>query len=411
MKRALSLFLCSGLAAQAPVTLASLESLALKNNPSVAQAEAAVRVAEGRARQAGLYPNPVMGANGDEIAGGPIIRGGEIGGFFEQRIVTGGKLRLSRQAAERETAEAVQHAAREKLRVTNTVRMLFYQALGEQNLIGIRTQALDLANEAAWITAQLANTGQADRTDQLGAGIDVQRAEIALIQMRNARERTWRQLAAAVNAPSLNPGPLEGDLETLPVLNIDQALEKIYAENPDVRAAEVNTTRADLLLRRAQREPLPDIQVRGGVRYNRELLEIGPLGGRRPVGREGFFDIGVEIPVFNRNQGNIAAARAEAERARLSVVRTRLSLRARLAEVHREYLDASAATARYKEKMIPLATQSVDLLTKNYQQMAAAYPQVLVARRNLLQLREEYVMALVQAWQRAVEVQGLLVIP
>ena len=46
------------------------------------------------------------------------------------------------------------------------------------------------------------------------------------------------------------------------------------------------------------------------MRYNRELLESGP-SGLRPVGREGFFDIGVQIPLFNRNQGAVAAARAD----------------------------------------------------------------------------------------------------
>ena len=40
--------------------------------------------------------------------------------------------------------------------------------------------------------------------------------------------------------------------------------------------------------------------------------------------------------------------------------------------------------------------------------MAAAYPQVLIAQRNLFQLQEDYVTALVAAWQRAVEIQGLL---
>src|SRR5215831_14956228 len=68
------------------------EQLALQNNPTLAQATAAVRAASGKTLQAGLYPNPIIGVTGDENTPGPVIRGGEFGGFVEQRIVTAGKL-------------------------------------------------------------------------------------------------------------------------------------------------------------------------------------------------------------------------------------------------------------------------------------------------------------------------------
>jgi cobalt-zinc-cadmium efflux system outer membrane protein len=40
--------------------------------------------------------------------------------------------------------------------------------------------------------------------------------------------------------------------------------------------------------------------------------------------------------------------------------------------------------------------------------MAAAYPQVIITQRNLFQLQEDYIATLVSAWQRSVEIQGLL---
>src|ERR1700690_4452112 len=86
--------------AQQPVTLADLERLALAASPSFAQRQSDVRAAAGRAQQAGKYPNPVLGASGDHVAGGPVLRGGDLGGFVEQRVVTAGKLGLQRRAAE-----------------------------------------------------------------------------------------------------------------------------------------------------------------------------------------------------------------------------------------------------------------------------------------------------------------------
>ena len=115
-----------------PVTLADLERMALERNPTIGQAKADVDAAAGLAKQAGLYPNPVVSGVGEEIARGPIIRGGEIGAGFQQRIVTAGKLGLSRKVAEQGRAMTEEAAKAQRQRVLNAVRMLYYQALSDQ---------------------------------------------------------------------------------------------------------------------------------------------------------------------------------------------------------------------------------------------------------------------------------------
>jgi outer membrane protein TolC len=112
--------------AQAPFSLADLERIALERNPAVAQGRAAIEVAAARAKQAALYPNPVVSAVGDEIAAGPIIRGGELGVGVQQRIVTAGKLALSRREAEQERLIAEESAKIDRQRLLNTVRRLYY---------------------------------------------------------------------------------------------------------------------------------------------------------------------------------------------------------------------------------------------------------------------------------------------
>src|SRR6185295_533285 len=133
------------LAQQSPRTLADLERMALAASPSLEQRAADVRAAAGRAKQAGLYPNPGLGTNGEHVAGGPVMRGGTIGGFFEQRLVTAGKLSLARRSAEQTRVVTEQMQEIERLRVLTTIRMLYYQALGEQRLIAKRKEMADLA--------------------------------------------------------------------------------------------------------------------------------------------------------------------------------------------------------------------------------------------------------------------------
>ena len=391
------------------LTLGELERMALERNPTIGQAKAAVDAAAGRVKQAGLYPNPVISAIGEEMSYGPIIRGGEIGGGVEQRIVTAGKLGLSRKVAEQSRFEMEEAAKAQRQRVLNAVRSLYYQALGEQYIVQVRTRLVTLAGEAVRISKELVNVGQADQPDQLAADVESKRIDLELIDTRDKQDRTWRQLAAIVNLPDLKRVPLVGDLEAIPRLEIEQALASIYGESPELRAATVDVTRAELELKRARKEKIPDLIVSGGVRYNRELLEQSTSSAiRRPVGPEGFFNIGVEVPLFNRNQGNVAVARAGVEKAKLDVDRTKLALRSRLAEVYRSYRTSMTRADLYKRDMLPKAQKAYELYLNSFRQMAAAYPQVLISQRSLFQLQDDYVNSLINAWQRSVEIQGLL---
>lgn len=386
------------------LTLAELERRALERSPTVAQAEQSIAAAAGLARQAGLYPNPVVAASGEEVAAGPVIRGGEFGGGVRQRIVTAGKLGLDRKVAGQTTAITEEAARAQRQRVLNAVRMLYAQALSDQYRIEVRTSLAELAAEAVKIMGELANIGQADVPDQLAAEVEAERIDLELVDAQQRRKRTWKQLAAVVNDPDLRPVPLAGNLEEFPRLDAEQALERIYAESPELRAAEIAITRAETALTRARREVIPDIQMSGGMRYNRKLLELN----MRPVGKEGFFDIGVELPIFNRNQGNVAAAKAETERARLEVDRTKLSLKSRLAEAYRAYTTALLRADRLRQEMLPKAQRAYDLYAGNFQQLLAAYPLVLMTQRNLFQLRDAYVDALAEVWRQSVEIEGLL---
>src|SRR5262249_75487 len=70
--------------ARPAMTLAGLEKMALEANPTLAQAEAAIRAAEGRRVQAGLWPNPIMGYAGEELSTRAFTEKSEHYFFAEQ---------------------------------------------------------------------------------------------------------------------------------------------------------------------------------------------------------------------------------------------------------------------------------------------------------------------------------------
>src|SRR2546423_306035 len=110
----------------AGMSLEDLEKIALANNPTVAQVQANLLAATGRARQAGFYPNPTVGYYGDEIRGG-YTRGGKQGGFISQPIVLGGKLGAARRVAGRLRDEAGTSGEVQRLRVLTNSRAFFFR--------------------------------------------------------------------------------------------------------------------------------------------------------------------------------------------------------------------------------------------------------------------------------------------
>jgi cobalt-zinc-cadmium efflux system outer membrane protein len=391
-------------AGPASLTLGELEQMALAKNPTLPLADAALRSAAGRALQAGFYPNPIMGYLGEELSLRAPSKTSEHLFFMEQAIVTAGKLKHSRSVSAQEQKETEADAEAQKHRVLNAVRMLYYEALGAQQMLELRTLLAEIARGADTTSQQLFNVGAADRPDVLEAQIELDQSEIELIEAENDLGRAWLMLAAVVGEPTLKRPQLQGDLEgKWPVFERDALLADLLQASPELKRAQAGVERARAMLQRAKAEPVPDILLRGGIGYNNEFSEF--LG---EVGPEAFIEVGFRVPLFDRNQGNIASAQAEIDRAGHEVRRLELELRTRMAMAYDQYSDAFALAERYQTKVLPRAQEAYELYLGRFREMGAAYPQVLIAQRTLFQVRADYVESLVDLWQNAVLIRGML---
>jgi cobalt-zinc-cadmium efflux system outer membrane protein len=392
-------------AAAEPLTLAVLEQLALANNPTFRAAQAGIEAARGRARQAGAWPNPVMGYSGEELKAGDLDARGEHGFFVEQTIPLGGKLRLGRQVFERsaERAEAVVEIQRQ--RILSSVRTLFYEALTAERRVEVQERLAVLASEAVGVTAQLFNVGAADRPDFLESEVEAHRVRLALNDAKNRAFAVRQQLAAVAGRSDVTSRPFAGSIDqAIPELERDAALRALVEESPQMLAARAEVARTQAVTAQAKRTTFPDLFLRGGAAHNRERGE----DTGRSIGWEGQLEAGLSVPLFNRNRGGIAAARAEESVAQLDLRRLELSLQSRAAAEFATYLTALRASESYRADILPRAEEAYRLYLARYREMAAAYPQVLVAQRTLFEMSADYLESLDDAWRSALRIQGFL---
>ena len=388
-----------------PITLEQLEQLALQNNPTGAAATAGIEAARGRTSQAGAFPNPVIGYSGAEIKTGDLDPRGEHGFFIEQTIPLGGKLHLSQNAFQKtiDQAEAIRDLQR--LRVISAVQQAYYSILLIERRIEVQERLAALASEAVGVTAQLFNVGAADRPDFLEIEIESRRMQLQLNRSKNDRFALRSQLAAVTGTRDIAERPLAGSIDaTIPNLERDQAIRTVLEQSPELRAARAHLEQTRALTARAKRETFPDLFLRGGSNYNREHGE----DTGRPIGWEGTLEAGVSLPLFNRNAGGVAAARADETRAQAEVTRLELSLESRASSQFAEYLTALRASETYRAEILPRAEEAYRLYLSRYREMAAAYPQVLVAQRTLFEMSTQYLESLSEAWRSALQLQSLL---
>ncbi len=260
-----------------------------------------------------------------------------------------------------------------------------------------------MAADAVQTAHQLANVGQADAPDVLQAEVEAEQAAADYATSQRIFIEKFSGLAAETGRPELPLGPLQGELENPPRIESEELEKRILEESPEVKQAEQAVIRAEAKLKSASRERVPDLQLRAGLQQSNE--PVNEITGK-PVGLLGFATIGVTLPLFNRNQGNVEAARADLGRARGEVTRLQLSLRRRVQPLIQTYLADRDRVERYKAEMIPRATRAYDLYLSKYQQMGQAYPQVIVSQRTLFQIRVAYLQVLQDLWTSVVRLQS-----
>jgi cobalt-zinc-cadmium efflux system outer membrane protein len=387
------------------ITLQDLEKTALEKNPTLVQAKAEITSAKARQLQSALPPNPTVGYAGDEIRGGSFA-GGEQGAFISQPVITGGKLALNRKIFGHDVRIAEMEAREQELRVTNAVRIAYYRVLSAQEMLDSKKDLVGISGETVKTARQLKNTGQADESEVLESEVVQQKLQMDVMLQENMLRQEWRALAAVVGDSNLEMGTLAGYLDrNLPDVDEERAIETLLRDSPSVAIAQAGVDRATAVLVRARREPLPDLEFRAGLAQDKEFLDAV---NHHPVGLIGFAEVGVQLHLFNRNQGSIAAAQSDIQRAQAETRRVELTLRERSAAVLGMYRNSRIMVDQYSNQLLPRAQKSYELLVNKYGQMTASYPQVLKVQQTLYELHDGYISALEELWVNAITLQGLL---
>ena len=239
--------------------------------------------------------------------------------------------------------------------------------------------------------------GDAPPIDAARSSVPVATAQVRLKRAERQHQAARRQLALMWAAPEASFGLAEGSLDELRAPPSPEQLAALVSANPQVArwAVEISARRAEAAL--AEAEATPDLTVRAGVKHdNADDANALVLG------------ISLPLPLFDRRQGDVLAARLSAnaavEQRRAAERRVEVALSRAYARMAGSFDEAMAI----RDIALPPANEAFKFTRRAFESGDLALIDVLDAERTLMELRTEYLDALTGYHLAVTEIEGLI---
>ena len=383
-----------------PVSLGELQQIGLQNSPALRAAAADVQEARGRAVQAGLYPNPTVGYEGDSL--GTARTAGYNGVMITQEFVTGGKLDFAQSAALMRVQAAQQNLRRERIALASDVRRGYFAVLIAQERVKYARAIAHLADEVYAAQIDLVAAGEAAAYEPLQLRVFSVQARNDIVQAENDLSAAWRSLAATLGLPQMAYRPPVGSAEMPPPgIDYEQASGILLSRHSDLAARRALISSACYNLRLQEVMPIPNLTVYTALQHD-DTTTLNDFAAN--------VQVGLPLPLFDRNQGNISAAHAELGRAHQNLADRRNELLGELAQAYNRYTTSRTIADNFRSQILPDQVRFYRGVYERFRQAGGAidFAQVVVSQQAVADAVADYVDALQVQWAAAVDLAELM---
>lgn len=377
-----ALALAAGAAGAAPAPpYADLLAQALSAAPRLTEAEAAVRQAQGLARQAAARPNPTADFTVENFAPSRPLSAADS---RETTLEVGQTLELGGKRGARVAAgQAGVDAARMKLGQTRAdyafdLAQAYAEAEASERRVSLAEESLGLAEEDFRAARALVEAGKEAelRSVQAQAAVTLARADLSGAQ--SARAAAFAQLTALAGS-AVAYTALSENLLAKSDAQIPARVDALTV--PAVRSAQAEREAAARRVRVERARAVPDVTASVGVR------QFGVDGSTAMVA-----GLSVPLPLFDRNRGNVSAAQAELAAAEARLRAARLDAEADLSTARFEIGAARSRESAVRQGQAT-ALEAYRLTRIAYEAGKASLIELNMARRALAEARAQTIEA------------------
>jgi cobalt-zinc-cadmium efflux system outer membrane protein len=383
-----------------PLTLRSAVAMVLQSNPGLSAALREQEATEGAIVQAGAWPNPVLGAQVEDLRRDNRTTTLQL----SQPIELGGKRAARVTAAERARDQAASALVARRSELRASTITLFFEVLTAQERLRLAQDSVGLAQIATRAAANRVTAGKVSPLEETRARVAEAGVRVELLQAEGTLRSTRQQLAALWGNPAPRFTQVDGAVDRLPAMALVQDVEGRLFAAPVLRQARLEVERREALssLERAKR--IPDITVSLGAKRVPASTDAESASRRNQV----VVGLSVPLPIFDTNRGNLAEALSREEKARDDLAAAELQLGADVAQATERLRSARATAETLQRDALPGAETAYKAATKGFELGKFSFLEALDAQRTLFQVRNQYLVALADAHRAAGELDRLL---
>jgi cobalt-zinc-cadmium efflux system outer membrane protein len=377
------------------ITMEQALALAFERSPTLAAARAAVAEAEGRRTTAGTYPfNPELGVEGAARTQADAHTGVDWSVALDQEVELKGQTGRREKVADAELAGARADLQTARRALSARVHLAFVDALAARELAAIEETHAALARDLVGIAEKRLQAGAGTQLEVNVAHIELGRAEGRVRAAQAEVTAAGVALAEVLAGDPAQPPEADGalDLPDAKVPPLPALLEQARAHRPELEAVRAARQAAGSRVDLADAEAVPN-------------LGVGLFAGREADGPDKIFGahVSLPLPLFNRNQGARAEARATVGRVDAESAAVGLQVDREVAAAVARLQAATGTVQTLREHVVGTAQENLRLLEQAVEAGKIGGAEVLVVRQELREAQRELVEALADAWRARVE--------
>ena len=357
------------------ITLADLFWLADLASPTLAVARSNVQVKAGRARQAGLYPNPSIELEIGELSTrDPNDRKEKVS--LVQPLILSGRRGAAVTAARAEQEAAVQRYYCARTDVFRRIHILWVEQLYFREANAAFEELLRVAGLTLGVAQTRFESRAAPESQVTKALLEVYELEVGQQQLAQEQAKGSAELSSLLGGVPIPFDRLVGTLEPDSISTSELLNSAVLDEHPALQAAQWNIDAAKASLQEAKAARIPDIGL--FVAY-----------GRYRAIDEGFVEAGltVPLPIFNRNQGRVAEAQSVVVQAQERARIERNNLKTKLEVAIQRYLTFRDQLNVAMSRIMPVAERGLSQAQEGYRVGHLPFLELIDAQRTLANIR------------------------
>ena len=366
---------------------------ALSNNPRLTVAQGRIEDAQGQKTQAGLRLNPRLTLQTEDIRPSSTRLPFSFVNSTEDYVTVGQVIESSGKRGKRVDVAAFSVGTTElerdltRRQIIGNVSTAYWLASNYSRAQILLEEALATYEEDVTYSRNRVQEGVLAESDLLRIQLERDRVRAQVITAKRDADQAIVNLYREMGKTEFPTTHLSDSLENVSKAAIpDPAL--VLQTRPEIQIARqaVTEAEANVRLQRAYGRPDPEVLI----------------GYKRNVGYDTLYGaLQIDLPISNRNQGNVASAAARLHTAQSSLQVTEANVKADLESATRAYKDEQLLTDQLPETLAR-AIEAERLTRAAYREGGVDLLRLLDAERNRIQVQIDYYRALADLRQSIV---------